>query len=96
MPLEHPFAGWRQTMVVGRNIFAILADQPTAIDFLHVPPTTSRQPSERWSIPNFPFVALRYATHPPEDILVVAEETEGWVDTIPFIREPAANSADRL
>jgi len=76
VPLERPLSDWNSVTILGGNHLAIHS-QPSHIDFLHIPPTTSRKGTERWSIPQFPFEVLHYTAYPPEKMLVVAEERNG-------------------
>ena len=76
VPLEHPFSGWDDTRFVGRNLLAIHPHNSNAADFLYIPSAMSRGLPERWSISNLPFKLLYYTAHPPENMLVVADEGE--------------------
>lgn len=73
--LEHQLEDW-DPMIPARNLIAIDYHQSGGIDFIHVPPVTSRKPIERWSIPRLPFKVLGHTAYPPKNILVVAEEKD--------------------
>ena len=88
MPLELPFSDWDHTKGLGRNLLVNISDDSDNINFLRVPSATSGEGTDRWSIPKFPFNALRYTAYPPENVLVVAESKEGCVDTMPLAYRP--------
>ena len=60
----------------GGGLIISCDNQNNNLDFLRIPPVTSRKPIERWSIPPFPFYPVAFAVYPPDLILAVVEEKE--------------------
>ena len=60
-------------MVLGRNMLASNPTPQSGIDFLYIPPTSSRMPINEWSIPPFQFQILDFTAYLPEDMLAIAE-----------------------
>ena len=92
--LDSPLSGRGGERALARNLLSI-SRPGGGIDFLHVPPTMSRKPTESWGIPRFPFRVLHYAAYPPENILVVVGKKDGWVDEFLLSTNPAADRTYR-
>jgi len=73
----------RYTTLHGGNLFASHKSHENNLHFLRIPPATSRESIEWWSIPPLPFHLRAFVVYPTNGILAVAEEKERWVPS-PF------------
>lgn len=70
------FSALHSTIILGGNLVASRESQGNILNFAHIRPTMTRTPVEWWSTPPFPFEIKAFATHPPDNVLAVAEEKE--------------------
>lgn len=76
-PLQSRSLEWGVYAVYIGNGYFLADESGDELSVLHIPPLASRESTEGWSIPSFPFFeGSTYAAYPPEDVIAVTEEGE--------------------
>jgi hypothetical protein len=68
-----PFSDWNAITILSNNLVASQSMGHHELAFLRIPPLTTREAFEGWSIPPIPFRMFGFTAYTPENILAVAE-----------------------
>jgi len=78
LPPSQPL-GWGNVAYLGNGHLATRSVERNDLTFLRIPPLTSQNLVEGWTIPPFAYEVFGYAVCSPENAIAVAERGEKWV-----------------